>query len=693
MAFNSIETPNNKIKEIEANEPVPPPSLLSPEKRKTISNLHVCRHRKNNRLIPLPIKKSKSYPSLLDGHNLYDIFFSENSIKPKRTSNKENIDTDENIHNLNIDKEKNINNNIFYENNQTENNNIINDKDNKDENSYKGFKIYKPDSARLQNNKIFQNINKNDKKLFYCNTSNSEESEGKMIININNNRFSNKRVFKKKINKSNSIYNFNTFKIGKKAINGRRNHYSNNINIYNHSESQRMPKMNETLPTKKDSFFYNKTILTKKPYIKKIITNTKNNETVNKIDGNSLSINDSLKRYSLQPHLIHTNKKRPLILNVNLHKSKKNLEPSLKISQFRRILKGDGILYILRFFDYYDLINIYKTNNKKMIILINTALANAFYFNIKHHLLKYNNIIELLKSTIVRTQIKDSLKLDLIINIRFINSKYNYNSSNNKKEKRNNNFLEPLYFQLIYLYNYYPKIKPKNELITKEDYESQNESKKLKMYDNYTFDLYPENYFIDNSKNNVKTFVSKELPIKERDNNNLAYVQPILPFLINDKGIINLELYTSDNGFIDPNTIKILMKSYNLKSYINKLYDKELNNWRISEFEELCTHWKNINLYESDIIIINHVNRLFCPFFKINNISFENIGVYIFKVSLKAVKSGEIKEKKEIGIKIKIREKNECIENEIRKNNLLFERRDIFELRVGDELLYYFCTK
>ena len=72
---------------------------------------------------------------------------------------------------------------------------------------------------------------------------------------------------------------------------------------------------------------------------------------------------------------------------------------------------------------------------------------------------------------------------------------------------------------------------------------------------------------------------------------------------------------------------------------------------------------------------------------------FENIGVFIFKTCLKAIKSGEINDKRKIGVKIKIKEKNEYIENEIRKNNLLFERRDIFEIRVGDELTYYFCMK
>ena len=83
----------------------------------------------------------------------------------------------------------------------------------------------------------------------------------------------------------------------------------------------------------------------------------------------------------------------------------------------------------------------------------------------------------------------------------------------------------------------------------------------------------------------------------------------------------------------------------------------------------------------------------FSHFFRIIEICFDNIGVYIFKVRLKAMKVGELKDKRSIGIKIKIKEKNQYIENEIRKNYLLFERRDVFEIRVGDELIYYFYLK
>lgn len=99
-----------------------------------------------------------------------------------------------------------------------------------------------------------------------------------------------------------------------------------------------------------------------------------------------------------------------------------------------------------------------------MFILLNTALAKIYYSNIKECLLKYYNIIELLKCSIVRNQIKDSLKIDLVLNTRL---KYNNN---------NNNLVEPMYYQLAYLYNYYRKIKPQKELITKEDCENKEKN-------------------------------------------------------------------------------------------------------------------------------------------------------------------------------------------------------------------------
>ena len=80
-------------------------------------------------------------------------------------------------------------------------------------------------------------------------------------------------------------------------------------------------------------------------------------------------------------------KNRQLILNTRpvIH---------LKIKQLQKIVKNDSLFYLLRFLDYFDIINLYKARNKQLCILLNTALANAYYFSIKEALLKYNNIIE-----------------------------------------------------------------------------------------------------------------------------------------------------------------------------------------------------------------------------------------------------------------------------------------------------------
>ena len=132
---------------------------------------------------------------------------------------------------------------------------------------------------------------------------------------------------------------------------------------------------------------------------------------------------------------------------------------------------------------------------------------------------------------------------------------------------------------------------------------------------------------------------------------------------------------------------------YNLKNYLKQLTKRGINNIRISDYEELCTYWKNIDIYEYKDLILKMMKNYFGNFFIIQTIFYDNIGIFIFKVHLKAIKSGLIQNKKSIGINIKIVGENENIKNEIRKNNLLFEKRDVVEIRVGDEIIYYFCLK
>ena len=123
------------------------------------------------------------------------------------------------------------------------------------------------------------------------------------------------------------------------------------------------------------------------------------------------------------------------------------------------------------------------------------------------------------------------------------------------------------------------------------------------------------------------------------------------------------------------------------------LAEKEINNPRISECEDLCLHWKNINLFPNHKALVFRLKKMFEPFFTLDKVNYGNIGVNVFRVCLTAIASGETKEKNKFKLKIRIKEKNDCVENEIRKNNLLFEKRDIFELRVGDQIIFYFPMK
>ena len=686
MALNTIILPYNKILEVEECKPVSSPSSTSFEEHKTFPELSRFNsplfHSYNSFLISE--KRNKSNPPSLNSNNLHELFFGTNS--------NENISvySQKDLNNLNIDQERNyINDNII--------NNINNNK------KY----IFERIQSKVNNHQTSRS-NRNPFQL----ANNSEENESESsenpysYSNIRRNHRESEVIDKSKLNRIYDNY-INNPKINPvkadKQIESFMDDISNadnkirNFNLEEKNDSLKKkeipkikPKINQISQINlSPSYNYRNSnpnpIIKNGIYFKKRISDSeKAFKRKAKIGESSTS---SINKESMKTEI--SRDKRPLIPRVN---SRKKIE-YLKISQIKKIMKYDGLFTILRFLDYYDIINLYKAKNKQLCILLNTTLVNVYYFNIKESLIKYSNFIEILKCTIMQSKIKDTLKIDFIINMRFI---YNKKLPNNKHYKiklggANNKFIEPLYLQFGYIYNYFQKVKNKKDFITKEEYDK--EIKRLKMYDYYTFDLYPEK----NKNHSIKPtpiFISKELSLFEKDgNNNIVNIQPILPFYINDKGIINLELYTTNNGFIDPDSIKIVVKAYNLKNYIEMLNDKEINNPRISECEDLCVHWKNINLFQHNKSLILGLKKTFEPLFEIKNVYFGNIGVFIFKVHLKAIKSGEINDKNKLEIKIKIKEENDYVENEIRKNNLLFERRDIFELRVGEQFLYYFSLK
>ena len=700
MALNTIILPYNKILEVEECKPVSSPSSTSFEEHKSVpflNQLNSSFFQAYKLPFELSAKRNNSSPPSLDSRKFQDFFFGVNDNKENTSLYSQKSLT--NLNNINIEQEK--------EKQEKEEEKTINKDNNNKTNSSIERRSFQENisnnhsfpSNKIQTTTFDGNESQSSEKPFSYLKLRKKHNESEIISKKQMYRIYDNYINNPKINpvkEDNQIESFND-DISEKDFECKVNNEKKNEKVKSLSKKE-IPKINTRIneinkisispslnyrnsnpnPLIKNGIYVKKRIPdSNRTFGKKMIIDEISNFSINR---DSIKIENKIKSL-----------KKPLILNVNL--KNKKIE-TLKISQFQKIMKNDGLFYILRFLTYSDIINLFKAKNKQLCILINTALLNMYYFNIKESLKRYNNFIELLKCSIVQSKIKDALKIDFVINIRFINNQKN---PNNKKYKiklgdSNNKFVEPLYIQFGYIYNYFQKVKGKKELITKEEYEKK--IKRQRIYDYYTFDLYPENKNNKNVINKNPVFISKELSLFEKDgNNNIVNIQPLLPFCINDKGIINLELYTTNNGFIDPDSIKIIIKAYNLKKYIKMLSEKEISNQRISELEDLCVHWKNINLYKYHKELTAMMKNLFEPLFEINDIYFGNIGVFIFKVNLKAKKIGEINDKNKLEIKIKIKDVGDYIENEIRKNNLLFERRDIYELRVGDEFLYYFSLK
>ena len=618
------------------------------------SNLTINNYKKANEIKSIDIYEKKSIKSAVIPFNLRNIMrkdpSKDNAIIINTSLYKKNKHNNIN----NISKENEINrsslNSYFRLEEDKKENKITLDKNNKKEEILKSFissnstnvnklekiNTYTSNNTNLNINE--NNIDNDDKNSIKFNNLNNYNFGASPSI-INNNITNNKpKLSHPVLNSENNINNTNNIKNG-------------NNSSYNRSKSIKpKPKYNFDYPISFGNIITNN-----------IIKENNNKNFEEKKDEEKKEVKKEVKKEN----------KSPIVY--------------LKLNNLKKILQKDGLFNVLTFLDCYDLMCLLKTN-KSLIFLINKAISNAYYFKIKHYLYKFNSYIELLKCSLIYTKVKDSIKIDFETKIRFKNHK-NYNNINTYNDKE----MTPKCFQFIYFYNYFKSINSQIKLKTKEN------SKKVKMYDYYTFDLYSEY-----DKNFPDIYINKEQPLFDVNNYDiLVYIQPILPFKINDKGILDLEIYSSNYDFINPSSIKIAAKCYDLKKYINNLSQKGYNNLRICEYENICFHWKimsNERRYSDKTFfnIINKVEKKFKPYFDIQNILYENISFFIFKIYLVAVKTGKIGNKQsedDFGFNITIKNKGEYVENEIKKNNLLLDRREAYELRLGETIIFYFSEK
>ena len=589
------------------------------------NNINSIKTKKNSKKIKTSVDKSRSRSRNKIENSCKNTDSSISNITIKNEFTKQRIEYDNKSQNINVY----INNNIFNVkvSNKEESINEINDKflknatiENKTKNYISKNNLKNPKKEEINKKKVVNNYISNAKP--------------KNVNNYNNNMIYNKKKINDKKNKF--IKDFSDIK----RINSTNKKNIANINITNINNIPPPVQINRNNnPTKK---------------LKNIDNNTFNNNFLTSTHNNNNNTNNNA------------------ITNININTNKL---VSLKINQFKRISKKNGLFNLLTFLNSEDIKNIIETKNKKLLLLIKKSIFDAYYSNIKQYLLKYTEYFEVLKYNLIFSKIKDLLRIDITVSIRFID----------KNNKITNN--SPKYVQLIYLYEYFnPKKNNKNRL-----------------YDCYCFDLFcGKNEMEKNANKEFKgIYFSKQINFFGIDKNDeLINIQPILPFKINDRGIFNLEIY-SNNCFINPKKFSIKLKIKELNNHLKELKIKDINDVRINEYEYICKYWKNAkdineklnkklkpNIIKNLKLVKNVLRKWFEPYFIIKDIYYDNVGLSIYKFHLIANECGVLINNN-LSVRIIVKDNNNYIENEIKKNNLLFEKRGVFEIRKGENLIFY----
>jgi hypothetical protein len=96
--------------------------------------------------------------------------------------------------------------------------------------------------------------------------------------------------------------------------------------------------------------------------------------------------------------------------------------------------------------------------------------------------------------------------------------------------------------------------------------------------------------------------------------------------------------------------------------------------------------------------IIKKIKFLFEPTFIVQRVLYDDVGFFLFKIFLIAAVQGiynfynslgKITNGDEMGIQIEVMNPDKKVVNEVKKNCLIFDRKNSLQCRVGDILVFY----
>lgn len=176
-----------------------------------------------------------------------------------------------------------------------------------------------------------------------------------------------------------------------------------------------------------------------------------------------------------------------------------------------------------------------------------------------------------------------------------------------------------------------------------------------------------------------------------------------MPFQENDQLEMTINLWTP-KGIIDFKrfkwlNLKAVKHQKNSTSFdyveLNELQHKkakEIGNYdltRFCELEAMKNSWKDIQKLPNYMTVLSSMKRMFEPMFSIQRILWDDVGYMLFKIYLKGKQPGLIHSPKELGIDLEIKDKGDKVCNEIKKNGLLYDRKNYLQIRVEDTLVFY----
>ena len=199
-----------------------------------------------------------------------------------------------------------------------------------------------------------------------------------------------------------------------------------------------------------------------------------------------------------------------------------------------------------------------------------------------------------------------------------------------------------------------------------------------------------QNFFVFETFQNATQYywICNELTSFHSNSLNKAYTQLIMGFIIGDLIEINLQLYGL-KGFMMLSSNK--STCFKWKDIILKEIDNSTDNQsRICEIEAVVDKWNSV----TDVTFLNSIRTSLNPVFVIKNVYHGEVGYKCYKIVLLASKIGHVNKLegtfiKDLGITIKVFDKDKSVCNEVKKNYLMYDRRNELQCRVGDIVILY----